>query len=76
MENKLKTAKQEMSQIINSKVFSRGNNLIYELDRTSRQLRLIKDHVFLQEKRLTEEVKLGFERELEETRAQLADLRA
>jgi hypothetical protein len=36
LEGKLKTAKIEMNKIINTKVFSRGNNLIYELDMTNR----------------------------------------
>jgi len=36
LETKLRTAKQEMNKIVNTKVFSRGNNLIYELDMTTR----------------------------------------
>jgi len=36
LENKLKTAKVEMNKIVNTKVFSRGNNLIYELDMSTR----------------------------------------
>ena len=36
LENKLRVAKQEMNKIVNTKVFSRGNNLIYELDMTTR----------------------------------------
>ena len=36
LENKLRTAKQEMNKNVNTKVFSRGNNLIYELDMTTR----------------------------------------
>lgn len=36
LESKLTTAKTEMNKIINTKVFSRGNNLIYELDMSTR----------------------------------------
>ena len=36
LEGKLKTAKIELNKIVNTKVFSRGNNLIYELDMTNR----------------------------------------
>ena len=36
MEYKLKHAKEELNRIINTKVFSRGNNLIYELDVATR----------------------------------------
>lgn len=36
LEGKLRNAKQEMNKIVNTKVFSRGNNLVYELDMTTR----------------------------------------
>lgn len=75
LETKLRTAKQEMNKIVNTKVFSRGNNLIYELDMTTRQLRLLKDNIFLLEKNLTEKIKLCYDRELDETRMRLADFR-
>jgi hypothetical protein len=64
-----------MNKIINTKVFSRGNNLIYELDMTTRQLRLLKDNIFLLEKNLTEKIRLCYDRELDETRMHLADFR-
>ena len=62
-----------MNKIINPKVFSRGNNLVYELDTVNRQLRLLKDNIFLLEKNLTEKIRLCYDRELDETRMQLAD---
>ena len=74
LESKLRTAKQEMNKIVNTKVFSRGNNLIYELDMTNRQLRLLKDNIFLLEKNLTEKIRLCYDRELDQTRIQLADI--
>ena len=51
-----------MNKIVNTKVFSRGNNLIYELDMTNRQLRLLKDNIFLLEKNLTEKIRLCYDR--------------
>ena len=68
LENKLKTAKQEINKIVNAKVFSRGNNLVYELDMTNRQLRFIKDSIFLMEKNLTDKIKLCYDKELDMTR--------
>ena len=65
LEGKLRHTKQEMNKIVNTKVFSRGNNLVYELDMTTRQLRLIKDNVFLMEKNLTEKIKLCYEKEID-----------
>ena len=58
---------------MNTKVFSRGNNLIYELDMSNRQLRLMKDNIFLQEKELTEEIRLCYDRELAQQKMLLAD---
>ena len=75
LENKLQTANVAMNQAINARVFSRGNNLIYELDVTARQLRMLKDHIFLLEKNLTEKIRLCYDRELDQTRMQLADIR-
>lgn len=74
LESKLRSAKQEMNKIVNTKVFSRGNNLIYELDMTNRQLRLLKDNIFLLEKNLTEKIRLCYDRQLDETRIQLTDI--
>ena len=34
MEAKLKKAKDELNRIVNTRVFARGNQLIYELDHT------------------------------------------
>ena len=73
LENKLKHAKEELNKIINTKVFSRGNNLIYELDMATRQLRLMKDNVFSVEKGLKEKIRLYFDKDLEQTRILLAE---
>lgn len=64
LENKLKHAKEELNKIINTKVFSRGNNLIYELDMSTRQLRLMKDNVFGLEKAIKETMRLYFDKDL------------
>ena len=68
LENKLQTANLEMLKIVNARVFSKGNNLIYELDVINRQLRLLKDHIFMLEKNLTEKIRLCYDRELDQTR--------
>ena len=65
LENKLKHAKEELNKIINTKVFSRGNNLIYELDMSTRQHRLMKDNVFLLEKGLKEKIRLYIDKDLQ-----------
>jgi hypothetical protein len=71
LEGKLKHAKGELQKIVNTKVFARGNNLIYELDRSTRQLRLMKDGVFMLEKGLKESIRLRFDKDLEVARGLL-----
>lgn len=73
LENKLKHAKEELNKIINTKVFSRGNNLIYELDMSSRQLRMMKDNVFGLEKGIKEKMRLYFDKDLDQTRTLLSE---
>lgn len=75
LESKLKHAKEELNKIVNTKVFSRGNNLIYELDKSARQLRLIKDNLFSLESGVKEKVKLYFEKDLSDVRMQLTEMK-
>ena len=53
---------------MNTKVFSRGNNLIYELDMLTRQLRLVKDNIFTMEGKVKKKVRLYFDHDLDQTR--------
>jgi predicted transcriptional regulator len=75
MEHKLKHAKDELSKIINTKVFSKGNTLIYELDHANRQLRLVKDNVYDMEQKLKDKIRLSFDKDLEQARLELAETR-
>lgn len=65
MEYKLRHAKDELNKIVNTKVFSKGNSLIYELDHTTRQLRLIKDNISTLESKLKDKIRLSFDKDLE-----------
>jgi len=47
--------------------------LIYELDMSTRQLRLMKDNVFGLEKCIKENMRLHFDKDLEQTRTLLAE---
>lgn len=49
--------------------------MVYELDFSSRQLRLLKENVFSLEHRLTEQIHVTYERELNQTRMELAECR-
>ena len=71
MEEKLKHARKELDKIIRTKVFAKGNQLVYELDTSTRQLRLIKDNVFCMEKKLSDKIRLNFDRELDQRAMEL-----
>lgn len=75
MEYKLRHAKDELNKIVNTKVFSKGNSLIYELDHTTRQLRLIKDNISTLEQKLKDKVRLSFDKDLEQARLALSEIR-
>lgn len=75
LENKLKHAASEMTKVISTKVFAKGNMLIYEQDHTVRQLRLIKDNVFMMEDKLKEKIRLNFDKDLEQARLELLESR-
>ena len=46
--------------IVNTKMSAKGNAMIYELDVTSRELRSLKDHYYLMERFMQEEIKKEF----------------
>ena len=52
--------------IVNAKMSHKGNHMIYELDVTNRELRSLKDHYYLMEKYMREELRREFSQELHE----------
>ena len=52
--------------IVNAKMSHKGNHIIYELDVTNRELRSLKDHYYLMEKYMREELRREFSQELHE----------
>ena len=60
---------------MNTKVFSRGKNLIYKLDKSARQLRLIKDNIYFLESGVKEKVKLYYDKDLSDARMLLAEVK-
>jgi len=46
--------------IVNTKMSAKGNQMIYELDVTNRELRTLKDHYYLMERFMKEEVRKEF----------------
>lgn len=49
-----------MDKLINSKMYEKGNQLIYELDLVNRQLRLFKDNLYAMERELKSSIRAEF----------------
>ena len=60
LESRLKNASENLEKLINSKMYQKGNQLIYELDQANRQLRLFKDYVYDLERELRARIKAEF----------------
>lgn len=75
LESKLQYAADELSKIVSTKIFAKGNSVIFELDHTQRQLRLVKDNIFQMETRLHDAVRIDFEKDLQEARLALQEER-
>lgn len=46
--------------IVNTKMSAKGNQMIYELDVNNRELRYLKDHYYLMERYMREEIQKEF----------------
>jgi hypothetical protein len=56
-------------------VFAKGSQLIYEHDHAERQLRMIKDNVWQMEAKLKEQIRLCFDKDLQQARLELDENR-
>lgn len=54
----------DIDTIINSKMTEKGNQMIYELDTSNRQLRMLKDNFYLMEKMMREEIHIDYSDQL------------
>ena len=52
--------------IVNAKMSAKGNSMIYELDVTNRELRTLKDHYYLMEKFMRDEINKEYMKEMNE----------
>ena len=50
--------------IVNAKMSQKGNQMIYELDVTNCELRQLKDHYYLMERYMREEIRKEFQKEV------------
>ena len=50
--------------IVNAKMSAKGNQMVYELDVTNCELRQLKDHYYLMERYMREEIRKEFQKEI------------
>ena len=50
--------------IVNTKMSAKGNQMIYELDVNNRELRSLKDHYYLMERYMREEIQKEFQKKI------------
>ena len=62
---KLRLLLENITRIVNARVYEKGNALIFQLDRSLRQVRFYEDHIYVFEKELKEWIREEFRRELE-----------
>ena len=58
--------KDNITRSVNSKIYEKGNALIFELDRGLREVRLYKDHIHSFEKEMMDIVRVEFRKILNE----------
>ena len=71
LEGKLQHARRNLDKIVSTKVFAKGNQVVYELDQSSRQIRILKDNVFAMETNLSKRIKLDYETEINKLKRQI-----
>ena len=60
LEERINNTRDNLDKLINSKMYEKGNQLIYELDLVNRQLRLFKDNIFAMERELRSNIRAEF----------------
>ena len=83
MELRIDNTRENLDKIINSKMYQKGNDLIYELDHVNRQLRLFKDNIYALERELRSNIRSEFAdtlrkqlREIDTTKKRFKDFKA
>jgi len=71
LQSKLEMMQENITKIVNSRIYERGNAMIFELDRVSRELRFYQDHIMLFEDELREYIKQEFREKLTSKELQL-----
>lgn len=60
LEARIANTQENLDKLINSKMYEKGNQLIYELDSVNRQLKLFKDNIYVMERELNSKIRSEF----------------
>ena len=74
LENRITKTQDNLDKLINSKMYEKGNLMIYELDNVNRQLKLFKDHVFILEKEIEVRVHDEYKKVMSDNKGKMFEL--
>lgn len=74
LENRITKTQDNLDKLINSKMYEKGNLLIYELDNVNRQLKLFKDNVFILEKEMTLRIHNEYQKTMRDNKSKMFEL--
>lgn len=75
LKDQLFHTKSHIDRLVNTQLSQKGNQLIYDLDMSNRQLRELRDHLTLLEKHLREEIHKEYKEEVENKAYEIEKLR-
>ena len=56
LERRIEEQVRVIDKMVNSRMYEKGNKIVYELDQANRSLKLLKDNINLMEMRITKEI--------------------
>lgn len=74
LENRITKTQENLDKLINSKMYEKGNLLIYELDNVNRQLKLFKDNVFILEKEMNLRIHNEYQKTMRDNKSKMFEL--
>jgi hypothetical protein len=74
LEKRIANTQDNLDKLINSKMYEKGNQLIYELDNVNRQLKLFKDNVFILEKEMNLRIHSEYRKTMRDNKSKMFEL--
>lgn len=64
LERRMEKQISDIDKLVNARMYEKGNIIVFELDQVNRQLKLMKDSVFLMEQRIFKEIEDQFKNKI------------